>query len=335
MSATVPRPDAETRFRIMADCAPVMIWMAGLDKACTYFNGGWLRFRGRTLEEELGEGWAEGVHPDDRAECMEIYGSSFDARQPFRMEYRLRRHDGEYRWVLDSGTPLRGDDGTFKGFIGSCIDVTELRESHHELSRLVGEKEQLLKELHHRVKNNLQMIIGYVTLRLSTAKTPEALAVLRQVVERITSLALIHQQILSDGDAGAIDFSAFLRGLIGAIQSVEARPEIRVTLDADPVRLQVEKAMPLALLCNELLSNCYKHAFPDAREGRIAVRLDRIGEGLCLVIADDGAGFAPEPAQQSGFGLKLVDLLARQAGGQVDFDHHAGVSATVTLESAA
>src|SRR5438876_1433208 len=128
--------ESEERFRAVANAAPVMIWMSGTDKACTFFNKGWLGFTGRKLEQELGNGWADGVHREDFDRWRDIYGNSFDARQPFTMEYRLRRSDGEYRWVLDIGTPRFAADGAFLGYIGSCIDITE-RKRGEEKFRLV------------------------------------------------------------------------------------------------------------------------------------------------------------------------------------------------------
>jgi PAS domain S-box-containing protein len=128
--------ESEERFRTVANAAPVMIWMADPDKLCTFFNKGWLDFTGRKLEQELGKGWTEGVHQEDFDRCHDIYGNFFDSRQPFTMEYRLRRSDGEYRWVLDSGTPRFAPNGAFLGYIGSCIDITE-RKRGEEKFRLV------------------------------------------------------------------------------------------------------------------------------------------------------------------------------------------------------
>jgi two-component system sensor kinase FixL len=130
--------ESEARFRAMANTAPVMIWMSGTDKLCTFFSKGWLDFTGRSLERELGNGWAEGVHREDFDRCFEVYANSFDARQPFTMEYRLRRSDGHYRWVLDNGTPRLASDGTFLGYVGSCVDITEPKQAQDRF-RLVVE----------------------------------------------------------------------------------------------------------------------------------------------------------------------------------------------------
>ena len=132
--------ESESRFRIVADAAPVLIWMAGVDKLCTFFNKPWLDFTGRSIEQELGNGWAEGVHRDDLQNCLQVYTGAFDARQPFVMQYRLRRNNGEYRWISDQGVPRYDAQGTFAGYIGSCVDVTELitkDEALHEFEERV------------------------------------------------------------------------------------------------------------------------------------------------------------------------------------------------------
>ncbi len=118
-----------TEYRLLVEHSPVMIWRSGRDAACDYFNETWLAFTGRTFAQELGNGWAEGVHRDDFERCLAIYLDHFERRQPFEMEYRLRRHDGAYRWIFDRGVPFADDSGEFAGFIGSCVDVDERRRA--------------------------------------------------------------------------------------------------------------------------------------------------------------------------------------------------------------
>jgi PAS domain S-box-containing protein len=125
--------ESEQRFRLMADAAPVMIWTSGTDRLCTWFNKPWLDFVGRSLDQELGTGWTQNVHADDLDRCLATYASAFDTRRPFSMEYRLKRHDGEYRWLIDNGMPLYGADKQFTGYIGSCIDITERMHAEQAL----------------------------------------------------------------------------------------------------------------------------------------------------------------------------------------------------------
>ena len=127
--------ESEQRFRLVADTAPALIWMSGTDKVCTYLNKPWLDFTGRSLEEELTNGWAEGVHPDDVEKCLDTYTQSFDRREKYSVEYRLRRYDGEYRWILDIGVPRFNQDGSFAGYIGIGVDVTERKQAEQELGR--------------------------------------------------------------------------------------------------------------------------------------------------------------------------------------------------------
>ncbi len=127
-------------YRALVEQAPILIWRANTDSLCNYFNERWLAFRGRTLEQEYGNGWAEGVHPDDFDRCLKIYLDSFNNREIFEMEYRLMRYDGVYRWIFDKGVPYYNDNGEFAGYIGSCIDVTE-RVDAQEALRLKLENE--------------------------------------------------------------------------------------------------------------------------------------------------------------------------------------------------
>ncbi len=134
MTATEARLSPEA-YASLVEQAPIMIWRAGTDGLCDYFNERWLAFTGRTMAQEWGNGWAEGVHPADLQRCVEDYLDHFHRRETFEMEYRLRRHDGSWRWIFDRGVPLFAPDGEFAGFIGSCIDVTERVEAREALAR--------------------------------------------------------------------------------------------------------------------------------------------------------------------------------------------------------
>jgi diguanylate cyclase (GGDEF)-like protein/PAS domain S-box-containing protein len=125
--------EKEFQFHNLADSGIALIWTAGTDKLCNYFNLPWLRFTGRKLEQELGNGWAEGVHPDDFDQCLQTYVTSFDKREKFDMEYRVRHVSGEYRWIQDLGTPTYNSTGEFTGYIGHCFDITERKKLEEQL----------------------------------------------------------------------------------------------------------------------------------------------------------------------------------------------------------
>jgi PAS domain S-box-containing protein len=143
--------ESEERFRTMADTAPVLIWISGTDKLCTWFNRRWLEFVGRTMEQETGNGWIENVHADDLEQCVGIYSRSFDAREPFQMTYRLRRHDGQWRWILDHGAPSYDTEGEFTGYVGSCVDVTEQLDAANALNESRQHYQTLSESLPHLV----------------------------------------------------------------------------------------------------------------------------------------------------------------------------------------
>ncbi|HEX5715951.1 MAG TPA: PAS domain-containing protein [Thermoanaerobaculia bacterium] len=142
----LPQRENEERFRIMAESAPVFVWMSGKDRLCEWFNPPWLEFRGRTLEQEIGHGWEEGIHPDDLDRCWDAFYSVYEARREFSVEYRLLRHDGEYRWMLTRGIPRFGADGELAGYIGSVIDIHDRRRAEQERILLIDEMRQALKK---------------------------------------------------------------------------------------------------------------------------------------------------------------------------------------------
>ncbi|MBC7806989.1 MAG: GAF domain-containing protein [Akkermansiaceae bacterium] len=169
------RREAEERFRFMANSAPVLIWTSGTDAKCDWFNKPWLSYTGRTMEQEVGDGWADGVHPDDFAHCLKTYRDSFNAHQPFTMEYRLRRSDGDYRWLLDSGVPVfdgEGSDRAFKGYIGSCVDIMEMKQGQIEREQLLAD----LREASLRQRRFLkEMLAGFTEGRLRLCSTEDEL----------------------------------------------------------------------------------------------------------------------------------------------------------------
>ena len=137
VTAEKHQAESDTRFRIMANSAPVLIWTSGTDAGQDWFNEPWLRFTGRTMDHEVGDGWTEGIHPDDCASCRNIYDHAFEARVPFTREYRLKHNDGQYRWLLDKGVPRLSEEDAFEGYIGSCIDITEQRSAAERQRRFV------------------------------------------------------------------------------------------------------------------------------------------------------------------------------------------------------
>ena len=157
---TAEARESEERFRAIADAAPVMIWVASVDKSCTFLNERWLEFTGRSMTEELGTGWADSIHPDDLDGCLSTYTYSFDLRRSFEMEYRLRRWDGEYRWVLDRGAPRFSPDGMFAGYIGSCMDISDRKQNQERL--LASQKLESLGVMAAGVAHDFGNLLGTI-----------------------------------------------------------------------------------------------------------------------------------------------------------------------------
>jgi two-component system cell cycle sensor histidine kinase/response regulator CckA len=159
--------ESEERFRNMADTAPVMIWVSGPEKLCTFVNQEWLTFTGSTMDEALGNGWSMKVHPDDRARWYSDYSSAFDARRRFQAEYRLRRADGEYRWVLTTGNPRFEPGGAFAGYVGSCMDITDVKHAHQE--DLAKQKLETVGTLAGSIAHDFNNLLGAVLVHSELA----------------------------------------------------------------------------------------------------------------------------------------------------------------------
>jgi PAS domain S-box-containing protein len=234
--------ESEARFHMMADTAPVMVWMAGPDGRCTFVNKRWLEFTGRTLDDEMGDDWVTGLHPTDIERCQKTYLGSFKTEQPFSMEYRLQRSDGKYRWVLDTGVPFFEPGGQFGGYIGTCVDMTERKDMEDRLRKALKDKEGLLREVHHRVKNNLQIISSLLNLQVNSIKDPQTAQLFRECQVRITSIALLHETLHRSDNLSWIAMSEYMRTLIGHLfrsYGVDGT-RIHVNLQLDEVEFELE-----------------------------------------------------------------------------------------------
>jgi PAS domain S-box-containing protein len=187
--------ESEANYRTLADSGMALIWTSGTDKLCNYFNKIWLDFTGRTIDQELGNGWTEGVHPDDLDHCINIYTKSFVLREPFTLEYRLCRHDGEYRWLLDKGMPRHSSTGEFIGYIGHCLDITDRKKDEELLIQTINEKEILIRELYHRTKNSLQVIASLLELQAGRLNDKKLDEVMKNIIDKILVMALVHQKL--------------------------------------------------------------------------------------------------------------------------------------------
>jgi PAS domain S-box-containing protein len=189
--------ESEERFQNLADTSPMLIWMSGPDKLCTFFNKGWLEFTGRTMEQEVGHGWAEGVHPEDLERCMAMYESAFDDRREFQMEYRLLRKDGEYRWILDSGIPRFGPGDTFGGYIGSCTDISDLKHAQEVTiaKHMLQSLGVLARGLAHDFSN---MQSGIIFLSEVILESPALDSSLAEEVREIRKIALHGSEIVHE-----------------------------------------------------------------------------------------------------------------------------------------
>ncbi|TCZ56276.1 sensor histidine kinase [Roseicella aquatilis] len=323
----------EMQFRLLADHAPVMIWRSDLSMGCDFFNRPWLDFTGRPLEQELGHGWVEGVHPEDRDRCLRTYTEAFAARREFSMDYRLRRHDGAWRWLLDKGRPLEVN-GQFAGYLGSCIDYTEARQALEDHRKALEERETLLAELHHRVKNNAQATTSFLSLQASRASDPAVAAALRGAAMRVMLATLVQDRMFRVPPDAGVDLGPELESTARTALEVTGRPGIELELHLDDrLTLPVSQATPLALIVNELVVNAARHAFPGGRPGRISLTLRRAGPGLGeVVVVDDGIGLPaehPRNTPQGCLGLHLIPRLARQAHASLKLDGSQGVRATL------
>ena len=311
--------ESEERFRSVANTTPVLIWMSNTDKLCTYLNHSWLEFTGRPLEAELGNGWAESVHPEDRRGCMETYTRAFDRRQGFQMEYRLLRHDGQYRWILDSGVPRFDPNGTFEGYMGSCLDLTERKLAEEALSsvsrRLIEAQEEERTRIARELHDDISQQIALLAIELDHPKEfsgldPEAQRYIDDVLNRIHYVGSQIQAISHRLHSSKLKYL----GLVAACKSfcTELADQHKVQIDfagADiPNSIPPEISICLFRILQEGLTNAVKYS----GVRHFQVKLLGTAEEIGLSVRDSGKGFDVEAALSKN-GIGLISMRERAA----------------------
>jgi PAS domain S-box-containing protein len=353
--------ETESRFQNMADAAPVLLWMSEPDGLCTFFNQSWLDFTGRTMEEEWGVGWAEGIHFEDFQKCMDTYFASFNARRVFEMEYRLRRRDGAYRWLLDRGTPRYTPDGVFAGYIGSCIDITDRKNMEGELRKAVRDRDDFLSIASHELRTPLttlsleiQSLKRGLDKRLKTTfKNGGRLERSADVAEgQVNRLITLVEELLdvSRLASGRLRVEPTEFDLSDLVREVASR--LKPSLDAAGCALSVEaRARTVGswdrLRVEQVVANLVSNALKYGPGSPVEMSVTRETECVCLRVRDHGIGIAPADQRRifqrferavplshySGFGLGL--WIAREIvaahGGSIDVDSELGRGSTFTV----
>jgi len=328
--------ESEARFRMVADTAPVLIWMSGSDKLRNFFNKGWLDFTGRPLAAELADGWTEGLHPDELPKYLKTYVESFGARVPFMMEYRLRRHDGEYRWISDHGVPRYDSTQVFLGYIGSCLDITG-RKQADQMAREFGgrllqaqeaERARLARELHDDITQRLARLAidaGRVEPKRDGAAFSETMRNVRDGLVRLSedvhSLSYrLHPALLED-----LGLADALRAECERFTRQEAIP-VEVKLEKMAARIPPDTALCLFRVTQEALRNVARHA----RTRSAAVSLRQLDGGLQLAVTDAGVGFDPgQERSRPSLGLASMRERVRLLGGELDIESAPGYGTTI------
>lgn len=344
---SVPLTPSHAEYRLIVEHSPVMIWRSTVDASCDYFNDTWLAFTGRTLAQEVGNGWADGVHPEDLQRCVSHYLDHFHRRVPFEMEYRLRRHDGVYRWIFDRGVPFTDEHGRFAGFIGSCVDVDERRKAQDAQKAHASEQLALARDFEkwilavvsHDIRNPLS-VIQLATLQLQKAG---AAAQAQKQIDAIARSTKRIQHIVADlldlsrERAGAgiwlepkqTDLRAICRQIIDEMQGLV--PNCDIALEGDVSGEGVWDEHRIWQAISNLVANALQHGSPGSA---VRVRLSGDDQQVAVKVQSDGAipgelmphlfePFRSGRAESKrgdglGLGLFIAKAIARAHGGDVD-----------------
>ena len=329
--------ESEQRFRLVADSAPVLIWMSGTDKLCKYFNKPWLDFTGRSFVQELGNGWAEGVHNEDLDPCLKTYCDAFDKREQFEMEYRLRRHDGEYRWLFDIGVPIFGPDGNFAGYIGSCVDITERKKAEQSLAtigrKLIEAHEEertwIARELHDDINQQLALLAVELELwRCEDRAHADFSEHFAHLQGRITGIARDVQALSHRLHSSKLEYLGLVAAAKSFCEELSGRAKVEVKFSHSGVRSMIPQEVSLCLfrVLQEALQNAVKYS----GVRKFAVTLRGSPKQIELMVSDDGKGFDNESAlSQHGLGLISMRERVQMVNGVFSIMTRPGLGTTI------
>ena len=272
------------------------------------------------LEHNKGVTYADLVHPDDRELLWSKCQASLEARTPCTNTYRIVDKAGQIRWVIERASGVYNEDGSVQCIDGFIQDITEARRIEEQVRASLREKEAMLKEIHHRVKNNLQIVTSLLNLQVGSSTDPSALNALRESRNRIRSMALVHETLYQSGNLGTINLSQYVEALCGNLFRSYGNDmsQIHLQLDVSKTSLDLERAIPFGLIINELVSNALKYAFPAGRAGTVQVTFHTESAGqYTLRVVDDGIGLPAgiDLTQLKSLGLQLVQDLIQQLSG--------------------
>jgi PAS domain S-box-containing protein len=330
--------ESERRFRLMADAAPVLIWVASGTQDRTFVNRQWLEFVGRALKEEVGGGWTDNVHPEDLEECMSAYRDAFAGGTPFSIEYRLRRHDGDYRWMLDRGAPNHESDGRFAGFIGSCVDITDrrvaeerLRDAKERAEQMTILKSAFLTNMTHEIRTPLTVILGFTSiLRQGTRREYQRFVTLIErsgrrlllMLDSILDLAQLEAGTL-EPEMGRFGVAEIVHGVVGTLEPVAKDKGISLDVHDPPAALYAHTdPSVLTRVLNNLIDNAIK--FTDS--GTVRIRFSENEGQATIHIEDTGVGIHEE------FLPRIFDAFAQESTGLTRSHQGAGLGLTVSRQ---
>ena len=309
---------SEVNFRQAIDIAPVPMWMSGADTRFTYFNKCWLDFTGRPVETERGQGWTESIHQDDRQNYQSAYQEAFSNRRPFRAEFRLRSTDGGYRWLLNVGSPMHDESGSFTGYLGSCIDITERKIAEQAVATVSGrlieaqeqERSRLARELHDDINQRLALLaIELEQLRLNP---PAAKSVLAKRIDDLqqTTLDISRdvQALSHELHSSKLDFLGLVPAFSSFCREFSQQKKVAVHFTHGDIPVWVPRDVSLCLfrVLQEASHNVVKHS----GVSRFDVELRGVADHAYLTIRDTGKGF-DTAAAVSARGLGLVSMRER------------------------